>query len=620
MKKTVIYHLSALPGSGKTRLMIKKMKEHLIKRSPGIIIYVSPTIVLLNQVKEDLERSFKGDSSGRIYQIVSSNLGIETTSIATRLTSLLTGKANSRDKEPWGKIASGSVILMTHAGFLTLPDNLPRKDELTLIFDEARKFTSEFPRLVMSNPKERRLFAKLVEDNSTPLKSKDGKATKFRHLTLQSWPGNLNRISNSSSSKLQYPLLREIVTAARNPRLNLYYSVHDKNSKVSVYNFYEVIVPAKFFAGFACVILVAAFLETSQMWHLLKTCQSSDTKVQLKSIWKNPEYSKYQNWFTKSTQDIKTRLSKLCIFPLTEQRTPLSMRRLDEGVIVPMDEVTELKHGLEDLGLSGTGDLIEFFHDRSKRPGSEKNRKALALLDKHTAHLDVFSWYVKEAINFVEILKTEKKVVGDVLSVVNNKKLSQVKREHSFLRGIPVISNGLNSLKEHNTMVFIAALNPRPTLIRLYKALLPDYSFVLDHMADSAAQAVTRLCLRDVDSELVTYVIVPDTAMAEILKNKLLDLPLISRRALDRLSMTALHTLNPSRKRKLLSPEEAKKAARTRHSRWRKQNRDKLRLVNRRNYLRKKLAVNPKDEETLRNLRQTEKELKYLTVSKDDQS
>ncbi len=609
MKKTTIFYWSALPGVGKTSLVIQRMQAHLSKNLPGIIIYVSPTKDLLSQVRTDIEAKIFPKLANKIHTIVSSSSAKKGASrISDTLRNLLLGKPLS-DRPKGFQVTSGSVILMTHSGFLTLPDDLPRKHELTIIFDEARKFASPLPKVVLTNLKEEALLSKLLTTNSSHL-TLDGENTGFRLLSLDSWPTGLKQITNTSNSRKQYNSLHEVMMAAKNPRVDVYFTKESRSKKKeTVFRFYEVIQPSRFFAGYKDVIIIAAFLESSQLWYLLQG-KAVSRYISLKPLWEHPDYRNLESKYDQVTKNIKIRFSKLCLFPLTDQTRPLSMTRLDTGIMVPRKDFKEIKRKLEALGCDSTGKLVDLDLGHLATPATPEQKKALRLLDKYGANTDIFSWYMGAALDFIKVLTKEEKIVGDVLAVVNDKKMKQLS-SYSTLRRIPVLSNGINTYRENNTLVFAAALNPKPALANLYKALLPDYTFELDHLADSCAQAVTRLCIRDINSDLVAYVIVPDTATAEILKAKLLNGPLISSRAADKNDMVALVTLNPDRKKTLRTVNETKQAVKDAHRKWRDNNKDKIRLFNKRKYLIAKLRAGPNDKYATK-LKQVRKEIEEL--------
>jgi Type III restriction enzyme, res subunit len=616
MIRTTIYHLSALPGVGKTFIMVEKMRNHLLNKGKGIIFYVAPTTDLLDQVRGDLEANSSPSMCENIHKVTSSlsrpNNKLSNISITLRCM-LLGNPLPSGTKVP--RLKSGSIVLLTHAGFLTLPESLPRKTEITVIFDETRKFTEELPSVYISNEKEKTLLTSLVTSKGETIKTDEGEDTDFKKLTLKEWPKNLKAMTETSNSRKQYSVLWGIVKAAMNPRIELYIKIEneDKKDKKTKYCFYAVTQPSKIFLGYENVILIAAFLKDSQMWHLLKKEEKEKTDIRLLSLWKHPDYTYLKKTFTEKTRDMRDRFYKICLFPLNEQNTPLSMTRLDTGIMVPRDRVKEIKRKLEKLKCNSTGKLLDLLSRKGSVSATSYEKKALKLLKKNISIPDPFSWYVREANRFVDVLRSERKIEGDVLAVVNDKNIKTLSKKYPKLHRIPTANNGINSFQQNNTLVFMAALNPKPALTNLYSAILPKYNFTLDHLAESCAQAVTRLNIRDITSDMVTYVILPDTAMAELLRLKLLKRPLVSNRALAKITTVALTTLNPARKKPLLTPIEGAKAVKDAHRKWRENNQELIRLRNRKNYCLSKLKGGPSVKYETK-LQKIEEALKTLLV------
>lgn len=566
MSKTDIHYLSSLPGVGKTKLAVKMMRKHL-RGDDGVIFYVAPTIDLLVEVRGNIEKGLDKALKKKVRLVVGNDSG---RSVQLRVSKLMSG--HKSEEERVRRIPGGGILLMTHEGFLTLEDELPRKDETTVIFDEARKFTAKMKPIKLASDKERRMFARLVEENSTPLLDRMDRETGFQKFSLDEWPRNLKQMTESSASRKKYAELYEVVESATNFRTDLYVRASSANSN---YHFYEVIIPSRVFDGFKNVILMAAFLEDSQMWHLLQ----NSSQIRLRPLHRLEGWEHCQFMFNEANRKILERFAKVCIFPLTRQTTPLSMTRMNNAILVPTNRKDEIKLHLEGLGIESTRDLIDQAKRMSERDPTKAEKSALKYLKQFGAKFDSFVWYLKAANKFIESLKEDGKVEDRVLVVVNDRNAKYTDTKYPDWLRISSVSHGLNKFMSSNTIVFAAALNPEPDLAILYRALLPGYDFTKDHLADSCVQSVTRLCVRDTDSEVVAYVILPDSAMAELLRQKMLDEPSIVNRAAHDLNMTALSTLNVRRTRVLLSEEERqirrKKSNEKKSVKWRAEDHNK---------------------------------------------
>ena len=549
MAKTLIHYLSTLPGSGKTRLSNRRLRDH-IRGGRGIMFYVAPTVDLLKEVRLALEKKLTEPQQKKIRFVVASR----SMSIQRKVSGLLLGGTTEEGK--FRKAAPGSVFLMTHEGFLRLPDNLPHKAEIDVVFDEARKFTAELQPVRLANAKEFSLFNDLLDNNSVDLLDRDGAATGFRRLRLDEWPKHLKSMTETVESRKNYSNLHSAVEAAMNSRTDLYVKMERSQKN---FKFYEVVMPSRIFEGFKSVLLMAAFLEDSQMWHLLK----SSKNIHLVSLLDMPENMALAAHFNERTIKIRKRFSYVGIFPLTEQVKPLSMTRLESAFMVPAALHSVIKASLEDLGMSSTLRLGELLERIETTEPTDAETKAVELLRSVKTHHNPFAWYMRAASKFLKGLRNEGKISGEILCVVNKKNHDYVSDHYPEWTRISSVSNGLNKYSDSNTLVFAAALNPNPKIAALYSSLLVDYNYALDHLADSCVQAVTRLCVRDTKSETVAYVVLPDTAMADLLRAKMLNRPIISMRAIDVLgSMVALSSLNPTRKRKLTTESVTERKSR----------------------------------------------------------
>lgn len=552
MSKTIVHYLSSLPGVGKTKMAVQKMRRHL-QGTDGIIFYVAPTINLLDEVQGNIVRDLPREQTRKVRMVVS--MEDDTLPVNLKISKMLRG---FRKNGVTTKLEGGSVVLMTHEGFLKLHDDLPRKDEITVIFDEARKFTAKLKPIKLKNDNERSTFAALVQENSTELLDKDGDSTGFMRFSLQEWPRNLKQMTETSYSRRQYASLRDVVESATNSRTDLYV----RESSHENYHFYEVVIPSRVFKGFRTVILMAAFLEDSQMWHLLK----NTADVIMLPLHKLEGWESAQTRFVDADHKIMTRFSKLCIFPLTVQESPLSMTRMRRALMVPSKKLNLIREKLEELGINDTKTLIAHKRNASMTEPTTEEAQALELCEANRVKFNAFAWYLKAAEKFIDTLKEEGKVEGDVLLVVNERNARHATNVHPEWTRISSVSHGLNKYSASNTIVFAAAINPEPDLAVLYRALLRGYDFSLDHLADSCVQSVTRMCVRDTNSEVVAYVILPDSAMANLLRHKMLDRPIISMRAADRFQRVALSTLNTNRKRAMRAETNGQRKSRLKNA------------------------------------------------------
>lgn len=80
---------------------------------------------------------------------------------------------------------------------------------------------------------------------------------------------------------------------------------------------------------------------------------------------------------------------------------------------------------------------------------------------------------------------------------------------------------GLNSFSHMHAFVHLAALNPTPDLVKLYRVLLGDYDIDLDHSIDNLVQMLYRTNLRDPKGSEPVLLITAYSAVADMLAAKL---------------------------------------------------------------------------------------------------
>jgi hypothetical protein len=81
--------------------------------------------------------------------------------------------------------------------------------------------------------------------------------------------------------------------------------------------------------------------------------------------------------------------------------------------------------------------------------------------------------------------------------------------------------HGINKYAKMRAFVHLAALNPSPDMMRVYRLLIPDYNIDQDHSIENLVQTLYRTNLRDPDATESVLMIVPYEASAELLAEKI---------------------------------------------------------------------------------------------------
>lgn len=540
------YYLSSLPGVGKTKIAVEYMRKHL-REGSGYIIYVAPTLLLLQETKWFLTKDLSDELASKVRLVVADSTHA---TVSDRIANLLTGSTGFMKGRKLKPLQKGSVILMTHQGFMSLSAATPDKDKIQVIFDEARKFTAELQPIELKSKTEAKLLANLIRDNSSPLLDASGEPTGFLRFSLDRPPAALlKKMTDSVSGRSVFSPLREVIDRACNKQTDVYVkTMHTKKNNKT--HFYEVVMPSRVFNGYRGVILISAFLEDTQMWHLMQG------HVNLKELWHHPDFTHIKSRVVAHTEKILTRFARLCIVPMSEQNTVVSLTRLTNSVLVPTGMKEEVQAALEKTGIKSLQSFLDVVRSGSLYELTDAEKEAIKILKAARAKKSPLKWYLEHAVRFVRTLKREGKVKGKVLGVMNETHQHML-AAYPWIKQIPTVSHGLNQFLTSNVLVFMAAINPKPSLIALYRALLPNYDWKRDYLADTVAQSVTRLCVRDVHSDITAYVIVPDSATADLLRAKLMNRPPIVWRGAEvpypdkpkkKFIYTALTSVNPERK------------------------------------------------------------------------
>lgn len=86
--------------------------------------------------------------------------------------------------------------------------------------------------------------------------------------------------------------------------------------------------------------------------------------------------------------------------------------------------------------------------------------------------------------------------------------------------GSPLL-HGINKYSGMHAFTHLAALNPDPRLIRVYKGLISDYNVDLDHSIENLVQTLYRTNLRDPHATNQVLMIIPYLDSAELLASKI---------------------------------------------------------------------------------------------------
>lgn len=317
-----IYHLSALPGAGKTYHFLNVALNHINQPSlnpetgkPLALIYCAPTLRLLFQTAEALILE---------YQAKLVREGLEVC-LPENLDSLLflprnmdsEAEAFQRSALQWGDymdslafpIANQAVhayltetafkytvpsfdprriVFLTHDLFAALK-KFPRQQELLVYFDEARMCTSSITngrgikvnkgdlRLLQSVFKPKPLFPGSVFGKLSGAWKPDSE--NLEPLPLANFKLLLKAQCHTETLK-SLSMFEAIWNSATNPRLDSFTKIYSEEELQDfeaeagednyLTEFIQIKAPGKLFHGFYRVVLLSAFFPTSEMRYLLE--------------------------------------------------------------------------------------------------------------------------------------------------------------------------------------------------------------------------------------------------------------------------------------------------------------------------------------------------------------
>jgi hypothetical protein len=599
-EKTTVFYLSTLPGAGKTHWATTEMARRILNKE-RITLFVGPTLRLLKEVKSKLlEKTKKPD---RIH-LVDSNHG----NVPSQVAQLLDMYVPDDAPKVFSPVEKGSVILMTHEAFLRLPPKVD-KSKLSVIFDEARKFVVQMAPLGLKyNTKELELFRKMLKESGKTIK-RNGKETQFTHLKLDKVPKYFKDMTASDAMKRQYPVMLGLMDEATNPNVDVYV-YKDKRAKKQ-WSFQKVIMPARIFHGFKEMIIMAAFLHDSQMWHFL----SISPEIQLIDITRSKYADKVNKIMKGQATKLIERFKAMTILPLTRQEQQLSINRLNYGILTPDNVSGRLRVEIEQLGVKSTKDIYMAYSQAGIRKANPKSSQAIDLIEDNGGLFHPFNWYTKIALEIIKRLKAAGKLKGKPLAACN-KDFEHIIDNNPVFERISTQSHGLNTHMKSNCVYYAAGIQPNNQTKSLFNTLLPRYDINKDYLADSCVQCVTRSSVRDKDSKDKVYVILPDLHLAKLLYEKMEYHPKINLSVADRFNMVAFTTLledrqAPANKKPPLPPDEVKVRKKEATQRWTNDNKELARLRNKRTYWSKK-----KGKEAKAAIQDIEKQIAKLVQAK----
>ncbi|WP_143136575.1 hypothetical protein [Burkholderia ubonensis] len=520
-----ISFVAAPPGARKTTAALNYIADH-IKRGfngeqAGFVFYVVPTVKLMQQSQHNLSKLITADQYKDHVRSVSSG-GLKSRAVSDRIHAVLDGKAlNGMSALPF---VEGSVIFMTHQGFLGLKDH-GLFSRTTVIFDESRKWVSTVKRLKLPKGADA-LFDGLFEQE----KFKDSEFSIIRPKDIA--PNQRATLITNDASGEAYAELSSMHKALTkrcdgHERVQLFALKAESSDSLRVTS---IEMPSNPFRGFQDVIILSADFETSQMYHLMRY-----EKIQPKNI-----TEKFMNQWLGGTyhqclQSIEERHSNVTILPLIDSKRMPSKSQHDKGILIKRSNLVDLKEKME--GLDANTPILHAVVEYERKNGKVDyllNSQGIALrtaLLEYKAEFDIIQWMLDRSIEESAKWWNKHGKPANGVAMLNNDATQRgyCANPSSFDTLSIGEIEGRNEFSKSNVVCFLASINPDPIVSRLLNTMLGStgYDADEDYVVDKCIQGIGRGNVRDHQCHAEMLAIVPTIGLAERLKERMKLYPMI---------------------------------------------------------------------------------------------
>jgi hypothetical protein len=472
------------------------------------------------------------------------------------------------------------IILCTHEAFTRIrhesfeTEKITRRSQVSVIFDEARKCTMDVKTLNLPIDIAQELFHKHLQITDGGI-SRRRRVSEDSNLPEDTLYRPLNVINGDTAAlnemftknkKLRrtYAELVSMLDSASGAATKLYASItlkgqHGNSSAYAIVH--TLLVPYKLFYGWKDVVLLSAFFENSQMYHLLKAHdigqeeqRSDETAVEYRKRLKKLITSTTPVRMIDITnlvvdparvKAVKARYRNTSITYLSHD-TSFSKRHLTQGMMVSPKAYIQFHStfAAKYKELEGPANLRLIMQLANKEEGSFKPsasvRGILAELKKMKGAVTKYTplqWYARASVYISQQWYAKQIELGNSYEIkplpitcnagTNKEYLNEIADvlPVDSWTAMPFQSHGLNTFKSYDTLAFLATLNPKPEVVSIMSQLCPDYEPRLDYTIDQCVQSSTRCSIRDTRSTSKPLIIVTDETLARAIVKHLCDLP-----------------------------------------------------------------------------------------------
>lgn len=550
-----IDYLSSLPGGGKTTWAIRQIASR-IRSGTGVTIYTGPTHKLLEEIRIKIQTELEPELHHRIIKLddgLRTSLGLTTLKATARVLMKAVRRPVSVNGITVPQLEPGTVIMMAHQTFLRLDSGysdegkslLPNRKRVHVIFDEAQKCALN-PSQMSLSPELVAILSKFLpldelHEANTPIEIKSKLTKRELDTALQLYAKD-NKLTDSVSR--MFTSMKMVMEHVYGQSIRVL-GMARLNPKSATLQLHAVLDPARVFYGWKSVTLMAARLENSQMYHMLRLSTYSQLT------------GEDEDMFERRIQDIE------CPIELREKMVPeiavqeralkrtwsnafitwasggqskLSMELLDNGVVIKPDPGESFDlwlAGLKRVNIESgarlqSGILKTLVRQVSGIPGNGHlmldNRELVDYIKTLPNPLPYtpIQYLLKRS---VDINRAWNKAQGNyeptpLLATINvgdgkfEKDVQAMNYTEDDIILVPFMSQGSNEYIEHHVFAFLASVNPHPGSKTAMETLCPDYNSDLDHLVDQAVQSLTRSSIRVPEVDAFRLMILPDEESA----------------------------------------------------------------------------------------------------------
>lgn len=551
---TDIYYVNSYPGAGKTYAALNAAQDtlHNGNHANYVLVYAAPTHILLEQFRDDLTKRV-GSRQMKNVHIVGGDKGPTVEKQFDGLINSLTDGSLSIKKVP-----NGSVILVTHQCLTLVRRTMSGKGRISLIFDEARQcmqtsMSMRVPTNVMNT---------VMNDYIVINEALSNQAT-----ARWSWAGTkrLDESKLRSMWEAKKPPKKTVdnfvafLEHVRNGTLHVWVSLDDPDPAAQEFQVNVTLSPSRLFFGYGKVLILSAFFEHSQMYHLLKRQEVdlSTPKGRRRLSILEPHDRVHLINVTdqlidhdRVTKIADARLSKALLTYVFDGES-FGKFHMQRGVVIPkatparlnalsveyqqLFDAEDHKPGTKPETYKKFWSLVNNTDERVQLRSTAYARRDFMLALNPSPYsvvqyLALASSQIQRAWLAHNGFKNEPLLLCLNTKEYRNSRITLWKQEQidellnskvnaagkliKRVKRVPMISQGMNKWDQHNTAAFMATVKLTPAQIKFLKALLPGYDPDLDRTVDQCIQFVFRSAIRNAEASSCCLLIVSDRKLA----------------------------------------------------------------------------------------------------------